>query len=223
MKKHLITTVAPMMLTGPGVVQAETRYVSDELRVPLRKTPCSRCAILHHGLKAGTPLNIVEINDEGWARVTTNGGLDGWLPSQYLVTEQIAKYRIINVEKKLGKVQSDNQQLREKLAELTAANSSLDSQLQSAQSQSSDISDELNNIRKISANAISIHQQNEELLTKNRILQGEIDILSATNEQLRSSDRQSWFMYGAMAVVMGALLTVLIPRLKRKKKFSEWG
>ena len=224
----ILKTLAVILLTAPLLfastwLQAETRYISDDLRVPLRKTPCNRCAILHHGLKSGTSLKVVEDNNDGWTHVTTSGGLDGWLPTQYLVTQQIARHRIIKVEKQLAATKADNIALQQQLQDLTEANQSLTSQLTSVQTESGSISAALNNIRKISASAISIQQQNEELLTKNRMLQGEIDILSATNEQLRSNEHQSWFLYGGLSVFMGALLTILIPRLKRRKKFSEWG
>ena len=223
MKKTVLSLLAVSLLCLTGSLYAETQYVSDELRVPLRKTPCSRCTIIHHGLKAGTALNVIETNEEGWVHVTTSSGLDGWIPGQYLTKQQIAKHRIAKVEQQLTKANSEKQALQQQIRELTDANASLEAQLATAHNESSNISSELNNVRQISANAISIHQQNEDLLTKNSMLQNELDILSATNEQLRSDEKQSWFLYGGLAVFMGAMLVVLIPRLKRKKKFSEWG
>ncbi|MEH6466261.1 MAG: TIGR04211 family SH3 domain-containing protein, partial [Porticoccus sp.] len=82
---------------------------------------------------------------------------------------------------------------------------------------------ELNTIKKISSNAISINQQNQELLERNGMLQSEIDVLKAANEQLSNRERNTWFLYGVFAVIAGALLTIIIPRLKRRKRFSEWG
>jgi len=61
--------------------QAQTVYISDEYRVPLRKSPCPRCSILHRGIKSGSALTLVETNDEGWSHVKTKGGMDGWMPS----------------------------------------------------------------------------------------------------------------------------------------------
>ena len=41
-------------------IKPQPRYVSDEFYVPLRETPCSRCKIVHRGLKSGTNLMLIE-------------------------------------------------------------------------------------------------------------------------------------------------------------------
>ena len=43
---------------------AETRWISDELRVPLRSGPSSAHTILHRGLPAGTEMEILERDTE---------------------------------------------------------------------------------------------------------------------------------------------------------------
>lgn len=220
MKKLLLITL-PILLIAASA-HAKTQYISDDLRVPLRKTACDRCKIIHYGLKAGTVLTVIETNDAGWTHIKTRGGMDGWLPSQYLVNQQIARYRIVDVEKKLATTTADNQALKQQLQELVEASQAFEEQLTTAQFAHNEASSELNDIRKLSSNATSIHRQNQELLTKNSMLQGDLDILSATNTRLRADQSQSWFVYGALAVFMGALLAVLLPRLKRRKKFSEW-
>lgn len=204
-------------------VQAETVYISDEYRVPLRKSPCPRCSILHRGIKSGTALNLVETNDEGWSHITTKSGLDGWMPSHYLQKLPTARDRLAAAEKKLATAEKKATLLAEELKQLKDVNTELSTELQTAQTTSSEVSSELNTIKKISSNAISINQQNQQLLERNGVLQSEIDVLKASNEQLSNSERNTWFLYGVFAVIAGSLLTIIIPRLKRRKRFSEWG
>ena len=203
--------------------QAQTVYISDEYRVPLRKSPCPRCSILHRGIKSGSALTLVETNDEGWSHVKTKGGMDGWMPSHYLQKDLPARDQLAATKAKYESLQSKHLAQSNELKSLKQDHSQLVAELKNTQSSRDGINTELKNIKKISSNAISINQQNRELLERNGILQSEIDILTAANERLTNSERNTWFLYGVFAVVMGAVLTLIIPRLKRRKRFSEWG
>lgn len=203
--------------------QAQTVYISDEYRVPLRKSPCPRCSILHRGIKSGSALTLVETNDEGWSHVKTRGGMEGWMPSHYLQKDLPARDQLAATKAKYESLQSKHLAQNNELKSLKQDHSQLVAELKNTQSSRDGINTELKNIKKISSNAISINQQNRELLERNGILQSEIDILTAANERLTNSERNTWFLYGVFAVVMGAMLSLIIPRLKRRKRFSEWG
>ncbi len=206
-----------------ATLQAQTVYISDEYRVPLRKSPCPRCTILHRGIKSGSALTLIETNDEGWSHITTKGGMDGWMESHYLQKTPIAREQLANTKAKYSSLQNKHLLLGEELNTLKQTHSELLADLKNTQSSKDGINSELKTIKKISSNAISINKQNKELLERNGILQSEIDILKAANQQLTNSERNTWFLYGAFAVFMGAFLTVIIPRIKRRKRFSEWG
>lgn len=221
---RIILTAALLYCFAISVsAQAQTVYISDEYRVPLRKSPCPRCAILHRGIKSGSALTLVETNDEGWSNVKTKGGMDGWMPSHYLQKELPARDQLAATKAKYEALQVKYSTQSDELKSLKQDHAKITTELKNTQSSRDGINSELKNIKKISSNAISINQQNRELLERNGILQSEIDILTAANERLTNSERNTWFLYGAFAVVMGAILTVIIPRLKRRKRFSEWG
>ncbi len=216
-----IITAAILVLLAFNL-QAETVYVSDEYRVPLRSSPCPRCSILHKGIKSGTAMTLVETNEEGWSHVTTSSGLDGWMPSHYLQNEPTARKQIESMKERTAAAELQTAQLKEQLALLREENDQLTSHLEGLQSNNEGISGELQSLKKISANAVAISQQNKELLERNGMLQSEIDVLKASNERLSNNERNTWFLYGALAVVMGSLLTLVLPRLKKRKRFSEW-
>ena len=210
-----------LIITTPAL--AETRYISDELRVPLRKSPCNRCTIIHRGLKSGLKLNVLETQD-GWSHITTPGGLDGWLESQYLIGQPIARNQIAAFRQQNESMKSRSAQMSSALAAAQQEAKELANQLASLEGESQDTAAQLKEVREVSANALRLHAQNKELLMQNKILQSEIDILKATSEQLASSNTQKWFFYGALSVLMGALLSILLPHLKRKRRgYSEWG
>ena len=69
---------------------------------------------------------------------------------------------------------------------------------------------------------VSIEEQNKILTQKNTILESENDILKGQNDRLSKSQRNTWFLYGALAVVMGSLLTSFLSSFTRKNKYDEW-
>ncbi|MBK6961070.1 MAG: hypothetical protein IPH23_07645 [Gammaproteobacteria bacterium] len=73
------------------------------------------------------------------------------------------------------------------------------------------------------ADASDLYAQNQALLTHNKILQSEIDVLHATKEELQSNDIQRWFIFGGLLVALGAFLGMVLPLLKPKRRgYSEW-
>ena len=55
------------------------------------------------------------------------------------------------------------------------------------------------------------------------MLQTDNDVLQAEVEVLANDHRNQSFIYGGITVFLGALLAILIPRLRGRKRLSEWG
>lgn len=207
---------------------AETRYITDETYVPLRSSPCGRCSILIGGLKTGTALTLLkEETPQGeshpWSQVETANGTVGWMPSQYLESEQVAKYRLKSLQARVDSLTEQNSALKSQLQQTESAVNTLNEDIEKLSSAKQSISNELSHVKQISGDSINLLSQNQELLKRNKMLQGEVDVLSASNEKLRSRTSQTWFLYGGILVAISSILAALLPHLKRRKKFSEWG
>ena len=81
---------------------------------------------------------------------------------------------------------------------------------------------ELNGINQTNEKITSASGHMQVLIEQNTILKSENDILRGVNNQLSKSQRNIWFLYGAFAVSLGALLTAIIPKLARKKHYDGW-
>jgi SH3 domain protein len=112
------------------------------------------------------------------------------------------------LQKRLSKVQGDNGNLKQSVTELT--------------DQTGKLKAELEHLRTISADAITIDGNNQKLIAKNQVLQNNIDILRAENERLSDKSDMEWFLNGVFAVAFGVFLTLIIPRIRPTKKHSEW-
>ena len=207
---------------------AESRYITDETYVPLRSSPCGRCSILIGGLKTGTSLTFLkEETPEGesqpWSQVKTKSGTVGWMPSQYLESQQVAKYRLKTLQARIDALTAQNSELKNQVQQAESTVNTLTEDIEKLTSAKQSISSELSHVKQISSDSINLLNQNQELLKRNKMLQGEVNVLSASNEKLRSRTSQTWFLYGGILVAISSILAVLLPHLKRRKKFSEWG
>ena len=198
-----------------------TRYITDQFRADLRSIGSNKGAIINF-LKAGTKLTVLSETDDGWSHIRTSRGTEGWLRSEYLVAQQVAKVRIVEVQNLNQKLKTEISQLKTSLQERDNELKQLKEQLTSVSGQSDTTRKELAEIRKISANAITLNDQNKQLLKNNSQQASELDALRALNDQLKNDQRYSWFMYGAFAACLGAVLALIIPNIKRKRRYSEW-
>ncbi|MCK9564236.1 MAG: TIGR04211 family SH3 domain-containing protein [Bacteroidales bacterium] len=197
--------IATALVALPALAAAQPQYITAEPRVPLLDTPCATCVTVHPGLVPGTPLTVVE-SEGDWTQVTTEEGASGWLPSHYLSSEQASSEGLGADDRSLH---DENIRLKNQLADLASAHEELQV--------------ELSIVRKLSTNALTLQEQNEELIKRNRILQSDIDVLTASRDQLEGDNRQRWFLYGGLTLFLGALLAVLLPSLRPRRRYSEWG
>jgi len=202
--------------------EAQDRYISDALYVPLRKGPTSQHTILHKGLKSGTKLRFLSESD-GWSNVQTSSGRLGWVPSRYLQDQPIAALLLEQANSNVEQSKNRYNKLQKKLTKTQNTNQDLQKQLQQLQTSSKKLSAELKQIKSISANAVSLNSSYQQLAKDQQLLQTELDVVQADNDRLKNDNSQKWFVYGALAVGLGVLLTLLIPMFKPKKRYSEWG
>lgn len=196
-------------------------WVSDEFLVPLRSTPCARCTIVHRGLKSGTQLRLLEMVD-GWGHLITNRGIEGWMEEQYLADQPIARIKVKQQQKELAALKKRNSELDKIVSELNQASKAVRGELDSSQDNQKSLATQLADIREISADAITLSEQNQQLVKNNHMLQRENDSLKANVDDLQKDQRNESFLYGGLTVFLGAILVILIPKLRGRKRFSEW-
>jgi len=205
----------------PISMKPQARYVADEFYVPLRETPCARCKIVHRGLKTGTKLMLVDLQD-GWGLVKTEKGVEGWMEEQFLSDSQIARVQVVKDKAVMKKLKRRNNELEQVMSELRQQSKSLRGKLDSTTGSKENLALELANIKEISSDAIALNKQNQELVKKSHMLQRENDVLKANFDDLQKDRRNESFLYGGLTVFLGAILVVLIPKLRGRKRFSEW-
>ena len=222
MKKLLLTLV--LASASFMSLAAETFYISDKQYVPLRSGPNSSFRITHRGLPSGTQMTVHETDkDSGYARITTAKGTQGWIRSQYLMKEKPAALQLAEFKKLEEELSKKNNQLNLQLRALNKDNSELGKKLTETTSQLKSTSAELSEITSISENALTLDTNNARLINDNEMLKHQLELLEADNERMQNSEENEAFLNGALAVLLGVIVALIVPRLwPKKRRHSEW-
>ncbi|GAB2191683.1 TIGR04211 family SH3 domain-containing protein [Sessilibacter sp. MAH2] len=204
-------------------VSAETVYITDVLYIPMRSGKGNEYRIIESRLKSGTALEVLETdNGDGWTKIRTPNNQEGYVRTQYLSREKTAKLQLDKLEQELNRQKSENARLEKSLKDVSQAQDQLNTALNASHDSNRSTLSELEEIKRVSANALELNKRHQDLLNQHQMLQTQIDILKAENARLKSDDKQTWFMYGAAAVLLGVIISVLVPVVKRPKNRSGW-
>ena len=200
----------------------QTRYVRDWITLPLRQTQSVESAVVHPGVTSGTALTIVkEDPGSGFTRVRTREGVEGWIASRQLIAEPTARMQLDKLTTELENLRKTNSRLEQEQANVPTDHRLAAQQLTQLRSDNARLQQELQTLQQAPDNAIQLAQENIELKKNNNVLQTQIAEVNKTIAELQRAQNYTLFREGAIAVIAGAILTALIPRLKPKKR-SEW-
>lgn len=221
--KKIVTFLASatFVFSAVNISAQEQRWVADTLYVPLRSGKGNQYRIIDQGIKSGTRVTILSADAE-WAEVRTEGGQVGFMPIQFLLKTPTAALRLASTEAKLSKVEAEYNALKTQLSEATSSGNQLDQELAEAKTRIAELQTELAELKRISANAVSLHERHSQLMHTHQVMQTELDVLKAENQRLQNDERNTFFLYGAGAVGLGVIITLITPLLRRRKRYSEW-
>lgn len=224
--KKLFNTLAASLIalaTSHSHAISSERYITDELHVPMRSGQGNEFRILHRGLPSGTKLTLLQDSpDTGWAQVRTPGGEEGWVRRQYLEAEPVASLKLAQAEARLEHIESLQGNLGGEVRRLEETNSKLTTALQAEQERAEAMARELKELKTLSADAVSLNQRHQKLLNQHELLKQKQAMNQAEIQRLSGSDTQKWYMYGAISVLMGAILAMVAPHFRPRKRNSEW-
>ncbi|PXX12813.1 SH3 domain protein [Nitrosomonas ureae] len=203
-------------------ISAETRYVSDQLEVTFRRGPTLSHAILRM-LKSGTPVEVLE-NDAktGHTRVKIANGTEGWILSRYLSAEPDARSQLEKMVKQIDLANVDEGSIRTQLKAIKDEYESSQKRLKTLESENKRLVEQMESIKKTSANVLLIDEENKELHEKLTTVEERLIALQLENRELENHNQKDWFIAGALVLCGGIFLGVVLPMFSRKKR-SRYG
>ncbi len=201
-----------------------TSYVGDKVFIVLHRGPGAEYRWVAK-LNPGTELQAGRRSDDGeWTEVTTTRGTSGWVRTEFLTTEPPAQVRLPAAQARAEQLSNSNAQLSEQLETLQQERVELLNRLNSTEGNLGSVSDELTNLKQISGKAVQLDQDNRRLVEESENLRSEVEMLEAENQRLQDKLRSEDFINGALAVLLGVIITLVVPRLwPKRRKNSSWG
>ncbi|WOG25968.1 TIGR04211 family SH3 domain-containing protein [Endozoicomonas sp. 8E] len=224
----LFLSLSGLVLLGSMVqaepVQAETRYVTDVVYVPMRSGPGNQYRILHRGLKTGLKMTVLEADaGEGFSKVRMADGSEGYIPRQYLVAEQPARERLPKVLANVSRLSKENTALKSELSATENELNNVKGSLQETTGLLDDKTSQFIALREATADPQALDRRNKQLMEENLQLKNRIEVVEAENNQLIRSSSMRWYLYGGGTIIIGVLLGLFLPMIRfRKKPASDW-
>ena len=196
----------------PAAQAEEMRYVSDTLYVQLRGGPSTEYRSLKV-LPSGEHLTY--LSEEGdFTQVKTSEGTEGWVSTQYLSDEPIAREKLKDALTEIESLKAQLAKAQSAPAQTTAV----------AEPEPEMTEEELENERldNIIQDSPLLTTTSRELGIRNQQLELKIETLEAENEQLRKDKRNIYLLYGGGLVFIGIIAGLILPNLRGRRSNSGW-
>lgn len=197
---------------------AQSVWVSDQFEVMLRTGPSTSNAI-ERMLKSGTALEVLERDDEtGYTKVRTGAGTEGWVLTRYLMSEASAREQLAALTSRLTNANATGSTLTSQLDAVKGEYDSASRQISALEREKGQLEEDLAEIKRTAANALSINNQNKDL--REQLANAEIQVatLEQQNRELTGQTTRYWFMTGAVVLVVGMILGIWLPRIRWQRR-----
>ncbi|MEZ4483529.1 MAG: TIGR04211 family SH3 domain-containing protein [Syntrophotaleaceae bacterium] len=191
--------------------EAETRYVSDQIAITLRRGPGTEYKILK-SLPTGTAVEFLE-EEEKYLKVRTRDGSEGYVLKQYITGTLPKAYVIARLEKELT-------QLQERMADMAKRAQGWTAEKEELQRQVSDVQQAFNSEKSKRASLDKEHQallagaknvadllkERDRLKVENEKYAADLVQLRQENDDILRKAIVKWFLAGAGVLFVGWLM-----------------
>jgi SH3 domain protein len=206
-----------LLLFGASAL-AETRFVSDELKINLRRGEGIGYKIVKT-LPTGTPVEVLGTNpDNGYSKIRTREGTVGYVLTRQLMNQPSAKARLARAEKERDRALKKAANALQLEKERDQARSLY----QQMEKERDRLNSELEGIKRTAADSIRIAEERKSLKEQVANLTWELENLKLENRELQNEEAHDWFLLGAGVIIVGILIGLLLPRLSFRRR-KKWG
>lgn len=184
-----LAALSAACVVAQPVLAAKQRFVNDQCP-PMRRGADETFKIIRF-LPGGSPVEILQTGENGWNMVRA-AGADGWVQERYLTDEapprqqlEAEKLARSQAEESLALLKTENQTLKEQLANLDKTSA------------------ELQHIKQISGNAIAMEKEIEALKHTLTQVRQELEQVSDEKKAIEMSADVRFFLTGAGVLILG--------------------
>ena len=197
-----------------GIVYAETMYVRDLLRLPLRTGQSTEYKIIAV-IESGLQVEVLQVQEE-WTQVRLPNEKEGWVQSRYLTNEPTANLKLEQLEIKHKNLTVQAASLLEENTKLKHEKSKLDAELAENQ----------NVLNKISQDFESLKEESTEFLELKSKYDATAAVLAEKSKKLETLEEDlatltffyyfKWFLGGSAVLFVGFMIGLSAKRQRRR-------
>jgi len=174
---------------------------------------------------SGQPVEV--LGSEGdWSlvRLPKPGGdsVEGWVLSRYLSTRLPWKAQATSLEAENASLKERLARTEKELSEATGRERSLARELKEHTEALQKVQAEYNSLERRSADYLKLESEYKQNRSTLETTQAEVERLTEEVNRLRSSQRNRWFLSGALVLLFGLIIGLLIGRQQRKRRSSYY-
>jgi len=209
-----------LVFAAQAAAQNVTRYVSEELEVGVRTGTTLQHRIIRNA-RSGERVTVLE-QEDGHSRVRFANGTEAWILTRYLQNQPHSRERLAAVQAELDEIRSGSDDQAGRIAQLLDTRRELEGERENLQRQVADLESELEDLREVAARPQEIRAQNAQLRASLLETQNAAEDYRRQVEVMRADSQRKWFMTGALVTVGSLILGILLTRLPRRRRSSEW-
>lgn len=222
MKKfqYIIPIILGLGLVGQTSWAAKA-YVTDTFKITLRTGPSVQNKVIAM-LSSGQLVEVLKSQNE-WSRVRLldpeENNIEGWVRTNYLVSRVPWELQVKALKKENDRLKEKLKGIENELAEMTTQEQEHNQELQKSTGALKSLQNDHESLRREAAEYLELKTKHEAVSEQLITIQRTADTLTKENQKLRSSQRIKWFATGAM-VILGGLIIGLVLGSKQKKRKS---
>jgi SH3 domain protein len=194
-----------------GSAEAETRYVSDQITVTLRRGPGTEYKILK-SLTTGAAVEFLE-EEEAYLKVRANDGSEGYVLKQYISAQLPKAYVITRLEKQLVQLQQQLAAMAQEAEGWTGEKKELQRQLAEVQQafdnekrQHDRLAEQHQTLQESAKNVTDLLSERDRLKAENQKYAVDLAQLRQDNDDILRKAIVKWFLAGAGVLLLGWLM-----------------
>ncbi len=211
-----------LLLCSIGTANAESRYITDQFDITMRSGEGTDYRIISM-LPSGDLAELLNSNPEtGYSEIRSKNGETGYVLTHLLMKDPSARKRLAALEKQLKKLKEEPGKAAYEQAALQEAYRKLSLKHQSFQKARDKELNELEAIRRTTSNTIKISNERKKLHKQVAYLTRQMEELKQENLELSNDSSRNWFLIGAVVILLGIILGIILPNLHLRRRKSSW-
>ena len=222
--------IAIMMLMGLWVILsantcwAEKAYVVNTSKINLRSGPSARDKIITM-LKQDAPVEILN-TQAGWSHVRVTGSAsrsyEGWVVSSFLTRDVPWKFQVARLKKENVRLKQRTENIEKEWTASSGEKELMSEKLGRAEKELKSVKTKYESLKKASGSLLALQESHDEALKALQEARVTLETLQKENIILKSSQRNRWFLTGAVVLLVGLIFGLVMGRQQRKRKSSYY-